>query len=156
MCDDVNAADARGRDNGLEHAFEVIAGPHRAFAVIRVVEQSRLGRPGEYHRPATELDAIGEVRCIERRCLERLFEAVHVDQDVWSAASLREKIADLSRHQLDPIKAPIAKPGCGERETAVVRRHQLRPCDGHRRSPLRPEPGLRAPAVHRLACGCDE
>ena len=50
-----------------QHAFEVIARPHRAFAVIRVVEQSRLGRPGEHHRPAAELDAIGEVRGIERR-----------------------------------------------------------------------------------------
>jgi len=36
------------------------------------------------------------VRGIERRCLERLFEAVHIDQDVWSAAGLRKKIADLS------------------------------------------------------------
>jgi len=28
--------------------------PHRAFAVIGVVEQSRLGGPREYHRPAAE------------------------------------------------------------------------------------------------------
>ena len=156
MCDDVNAAGTRGRDDGLEHAFEVIAGPHRALAVIGVVEEPSLGRPGEYHRLATEPDAIGEVRGIERRCLESLLEAVDVDQDVWSAAGLREKIADLSRHRLDRIKTPIGKPGCCERETAVVGRHQLRLCDGHRRSPFRPEPGLRPPAVHRLACGCDE
>ena len=114
VCDDVDAAAARGRHNGLEHAFERIAGPHRAIAVIGVVEQSRLGRPGEYHRLALEPDAIGEVRGIERRCLERLFEAVHVDQDVASAAGLREKIADLSRHRLNAIKTPIGKPGCGE------------------------------------------
>src|SRR3981189_353944 len=156
MRDDVDTAGAWGRYDGTEHAFKLIAGPHRAFAVIRIVEQSSLGRPGEYHRLAAEPDAIGEVRGIERRCLERLFEAVDVDQDVWSTAGLREKIADLSRHRLDRIKTPIAKPGCGERETAVVRRHQLRPRDGHRRSPLRPKPGLRPPAVHRLACGCDE
>jgi len=102
------------------------------------------------------LTAIGEVRGIERRCLERLFETVHVDQDVSSAAGLREKVVDLSRHRLDLIKAPIAKSDCGERKTAVVRRHQLRSCDRHRRSPLRPEPRLSAPAVHPLACGCDE
>ena len=144
------------RHDGTQHAFEVIARPHRAFAVIGVVEQSRLGRPGEHHRLAAELDAIGEVRGIERRRLERLLEAVHVDQDVRSAAGLREKIADLSRHRLDLVETPIGKSGCGEGETAVVRRHQLRPRDGHRRSPLRPEPGLRAPAVHRLARGCDE
>ena len=57
---------------------------------------------------------------------------------------------------LDLFNTPIAKSDCGERETAVVWRHQLRPCDGHRRGPLRPEPGLRASAIHPLACGCDE
>ena len=66
----------------MQHAFELIAGPHRAVAVIGVVEQSRLGWPGEHHRLAVEPDAIGEVRGIERRGLECLFEAVHVDQDV--------------------------------------------------------------------------
>jgi len=90
------------------------------------------------------------VRGIERRRLERLFEAVDVDQDVSSAAGLREKIADLSRHRLDRIKTPIAKPGHGERETAVVRLHQRRPCDGHRGSPApaqtRASPAHRSPA----------
>src|SRR5262249_27669048 len=114
------------------------------------------GWPGEYRCLAAKLDAIREVRGIERRCLEGLFEAVHVDQDIWSAAGLREKITDLSRHRLDPIKTPIGKSGCGESETAVVRRAQLRPRDCHRGSPLRPEPGLCPSAVHRLACGCDE
>jgi hypothetical protein len=122
---DVNAAGARCRHDGLEHAFEVIAGPHRAFAIIGVVEQSSLRRPGEYHRPAPEPDAIREVRGIERRCLERLLEAVYVDQDVWSAAGLREKIVEVSRHRLHPIKTPNGKSGCGERETAVVRWHRL-------------------------------
>jgi hypothetical protein len=140
----------------MEHAFEIIARPHCAFVVIGVVEQSGLGGPGEYHGPAAELDAIGEVRGIERRCLERLLEAVHVDQDVLSAAGLRKKITDLHRYRLNIIKAPIAKSDRGERETAVVRRHQLRPCDGHRGSPLRPKPRLCAPAVHPFACSRDE
>ena len=50
------------------------------------------------------------MRGIERRRLECLFETVHVDQDVSSAAALRQKIADLSRHRLDPIETPIANP----------------------------------------------
>src|SRR5262245_28333282 len=50
--DDMDAAGARGRHDGMEHAFEVIAGPHRAVALIGVVEQSRPRRPGEYHRLA--------------------------------------------------------------------------------------------------------
>ena len=101
---------ARGRHNGREHAFEVVAGQHRTFAVIGVVEQSRLGGPGEHHRPAAELDCIGEMRGIERRCLERLFEAVHVDQDVASAAGLREKIADLSDTGSTPSRRQSASP----------------------------------------------
>ena len=96
MRDDVDAAGARGRHDGREHAFEVVAGEHRAVAVIGVIEQPRLGGPGEHHRPAAELDCIGELRGIECGCLERLIEAVHVDQDVGSAAGLREKIAYLS------------------------------------------------------------
>src|SRR6185369_661066 len=96
----------------------------------------------------------GEVRGVERRRLECLLETVHVDQDV--AAALREKIADLYRHRLDRIETPIAKSGCGERETAVVWRHQLRPGDGHPCRALRPEPGFRSPAVHRLARGGDD
>ena len=75
--------------------------------------------------------------------LERLLEAVHVDHS--SAARLREEVADISRHGLDPIKTPVAKSDCGERgererererETAIVGRHELRPCNGHCRSPL--------------------
>src|SRR5207249_2257124 len=106
---DMDAAGPRSRHDGIEHAFEIIAGPHRAFSVISVVEQASLGGPREYHRPAAELDAIGEVRGIERRRLEGLFETVHVDQDVSAAASLRQSIADLSRHRLDLINPPIAK-----------------------------------------------
>jgi hypothetical protein len=75
---------------------------------------------------------------------------------ISSTAGLREKVADISRHGLDPIKAPVAKSDCGEREAAIIRRHELRPCDGHGRSPLRPEPRLGASAVHPFACGCDE
>ena len=96
------------------------------------------------------------MRGIEHGCLERLFEAVHVGQDVASAAGLREKIADFSGHRFDLINTPIGQSDRGERQAAIARRHQFRPCNDHRGSPLRPEPGLRAPAVHRLACGCDE
>jgi hypothetical protein len=106
---DVDAAGARDRHDGMEHALEVVARPHRAIAVVGVVEKPRLRGPGEDHRPAAELDSIGEVRGIKRCRLERLFEAVHIDQDVQSAG-LRKKIADLSRrHRLDPIKTPIGK-----------------------------------------------
>ena len=96
------------------------------------------------------------MRGIEHGCLERLFEAVQVGQDVASAAGLREKIADFSGHRFDLINTPIGQSDRGERQAAIARRHQLRPCDDHRGSPLRPEPGPGAPAVHRLACGCDE
>ncbi|BAL12358.1 hypothetical protein BJA01nite_57290 [Bradyrhizobium japonicum] len=96
------------------------------------------------------------MRGIERRCLERLLETVHVDENIWSAAGLRDKTADIARYRLDPIKTPIVKSGCSERETAVARRHKLRSCDGHRRSPLRPEPRLRPGAAHWLARGYDE
>ena len=54
------------------------------------------------------------MRGIERRRLERLFEPMHVYQDVWSAAGLRKKIADPLRHRLDLIKTPIGKSDCGE------------------------------------------
>ena len=93
-----------------QHALEAVARPHRAVAVIGVVEQPRLGRPGEHHGLAAELDAVGEARGIERRGLERLLEAVHVDQDVLSAAGLREKLADLARHRLDPPRRQSASP----------------------------------------------
>ena len=110
MRDDVDTAGARGRHDGREHVFEVVAGEHRAVAVISIVEQSRFGRPGEGHRPAAELNCIGEMRGIEHGCLERLFEAVHVDQDVASAAGLREKIADFSGHRFDPINTMPVRP----------------------------------------------
>ena len=45
--DDVDAAGGRGRHNGREHAFEVVAGEHRAFAVIGLVEQPRLWKGQE-------------------------------------------------------------------------------------------------------------
>ena len=120
--DDVDAAGAGDRHDGLEHTFEAIARPHRAVAVIGVVEQSRFGGPGEDHRPATELDRIGKVRGIERRGLEGLFKSVHVDQDVQSAG-LRKETAELSRHRLDLINTPIGKSDRGERDAAVIRRH---------------------------------
>jgi hypothetical protein len=74
---------------------------------------------GEDQRLATEPDAVAEARGIERRRLERLPEAVHVDQDI-AAAGLREKSTILLGHRLDRIEAPIAQPDRGEREAAVV------------------------------------
>ena len=68
------------------------------------------------------------MRGIEHGCLERLLEAVHVDQDVASAAGLREKIADFSGHRFDLINTPIGQSDRGERQAAIARRHQLRPC----------------------------
>jgi hypothetical protein len=78
----MNAAGARARGNGVKHALELIARPHRAFAIVGVVEQSRLRRPGEEYRLAAEFNAVSEVRRIERRALECLLEAMHVDQHV--------------------------------------------------------------------------
>ena len=69
---DVDSSGARGRHDGQQHALEVVAGPHRAFAIIGVVEEARLGRPGEHHRLAAEFDAVGELHGIERRRLERV------------------------------------------------------------------------------------
>jgi hypothetical protein len=92
---------------------------------------------------------IASERCdgIERGCLERLFEAVHVDQHVASAAGLREKITDFSGHRFDLINTLIGQSDRGERQAAIARRHQLRPRNDHGGSPLRPERGLRAPAT---------
>jgi hypothetical protein len=54
------------------------------------------------------------MRGIERGCLERLFEAVHVDQDVASAAGLREKIAENNMRPetnvIRTIGAPVLEP----------------------------------------------
>jgi hypothetical protein len=94
-------------------------------------------------------------RGARHRGLERLPEAVHVDQNI-AAAGLREKTATLLGHRLDRIETPIVEPDRGEREAAIVRRRQLRPGDGHRGRPLRPEPGLGAPAVHGLSGGGNE
>lgn len=152
---DVHAAGAWRRHECGEHALELVAGPHRTVAVIGIVEQSCLGGPGEHHGPAAELDPIGEMGAIQHRRLERLLEAVHIDQHV-SSAGLRNEIANVGRHRFDPVKAPIAKSNRGQRKAALVRRPQLRPRDCHGRRALRPEPGLRATAVHRLARGGDE
>ncbi|MGY3652470.1 hypothetical protein ACVWW2_007761 [Bradyrhizobium sp. LM4.3] len=152
---DVHAAGAWSRHQRREHALEIVAGPHRAVAVIGIIEQPCLGRPGKHHGPAAELDPVGEMGGIEHRRLECLLEAVHIDQHV-AAAGLRHKIANVDRYRFDPVEAPIAKSNRGERKSALVRRHQLRPCDRHGGRALRAEPGFRASAVRGLACGGDE
>ena len=144
------------RHEGREHALEIIAGPHRAVAVIGIVEQSGLGGPGEHHGPAAELDPIGEMGSIEHGRFERLLEAVHIDQHVSSPAGLRNEIADVGLHRFDLIEAPIAQSNRGERKSAFVGRHQPCPRDCHRGRALRPEPRLRATTLHGLACGGHE
>jgi hypothetical protein len=42
--DDVDAAGARGRHDGREHVFEVVAGEHRTVAIIGVIEEPLLAR----------------------------------------------------------------------------------------------------------------
>ena len=92
---------------------------------------------------------------IEHRGLERLLEAVHIDQHV-SAAGLRSEIAGLGRHRLDPVETPIPESDGGEGKTALVRGDQPGLRDRHARRALRPEPGFGAAAVHGLARGDDE
>src|SRR3954453_8601649 len=92
---------------------------------------------------------------IQHRRLEGLFEAVHIDKHV-SSAGLRDQIANVYRYRFEPIKAPIAKSDRGERKSALVRRHQLRPRDRHVGCAVRPEPRFRATTVHGLARSSDE
>ena len=136
--DDVHAAGGRVAITRGEHALERIARPHRAFAIIGVVEEAGLGGPGEHHRLAAELDAVGQPRGVERRAFESLPEAVHIDQHVGARRWLGEHIADLARHRLDARRASNRTTRRGEREGAGVRRRQLRARDADRRRALRP------------------
>ena len=79
---------------------------------------------------------------VERRRLERLIVAVHVDQDVARRASPARQVADLRRHQLDLVEAPVAQADRGEREAAVSRRRKLRL--GGESSPIRARGRTRA------------
>ncbi len=135
--------------------LQVVAGIHRAVAVVGVVEQSGPRRPGEQQGLAVELDAVGEIRGIERCGLERLLEAVHVDQDVTAGVGSCEQIARLFRHGRNVGKTPAVEAGRGEREAAFAGWLQLGAGDRHGLPPVRPEPGCGAPAVHPLARGGD-
>ena len=96
-----------------------------------------------------------EVRGIERRRLERLLEAVHVDQHVASPLPCPSR-SPTSPHRLDRLDAPIAQARPRRARTGSRRAAPASPARRSSRCALRPEPGLRAPAVHRLAGGCDE
>ena len=139
---------APGPTRWKEQVFEVVAGEYRAVAVIGIVEQSRFGRPGEGHRPAAELNCIGEMRGIEHGCLERLFEAVHVDQDVASAAGLRET-ADFSGHGSTPsIRQSAGPTAASDRRLSPGGTSFARATIIVKPAPART--GLRVPAVHGL------
>jgi hypothetical protein len=90
-------------------------------------------------------------RGIEHGCLERLFEAVHVDQDVASAAGLREKIADLSGHRFDPINAAsdrrLSPGGTSFARATIIVEARSGPNQGFAR---RPFTGLRVVATSNV------
>jgi len=75
-------------------------GPERASAMT--VARARVVPPDDSRLSLASvglsdwrLDGVGEARGIERCGLERLLEAMHIDQDVQSAG-LRQQIADLA------------------------------------------------------------
>ena len=76
---------------------EGVARPHRALAIVAVVEQLRARRPGEHHGVAVEPDAVRQAHGIERGGLERLVEAVHVDENVADVAGRRDRARRRSR-----------------------------------------------------------
>jgi hypothetical protein len=145
----------RARHQPGQHLLERVARPHRALAVVAVVEQIRLRRPGEHHGLATEADAVGDAGGVERGAFEGLVEAVHVDEHVTGAAGLGVEIADLAG-RLDRIEVPIVEADGVEREAAVAWWRELSAGDAQPGGALRPIPGLGAGAVHGLAGGGDE
>src|SRR4029077_19204081 len=150
--DDMDAADSRACDQPEEHLFQGVTRPHGALAVITIVEELRLRRPGEDHRLAAESDAIGEARSVERRHLERLVETVDVKQHIAHAGGGPEQVADV-RHRFNRIEAPIIQTDRSERETAIARRGELCTRYAHFRGTVRPEPRLGPPALPSLTGG---
>src|ERR1700716_4098105 len=120
----MDAADGWARDQPGEHLLERAARPHGALAVVAVIEKLRLRWPGEHHRLAAEANAVRQTRGIERRRLERLVEAVDVEQHVARAGRRIEQLAG-TRHGRDLFEPPVIEPDRREREAAVVRRRKL-------------------------------
>jgi hypothetical protein len=100
------------------------------------------------------MDAVGEVRGVERRGLEGLVEAVHIEQHVARGGRRVGELADL-RHRLDRLELPVVEPHRGKREAALVRRDQLAARERCARRALGTEPGIGAAAIRRLAVGGD-
>ena len=134
----------------VEHLLQGVARPHRAFAIVAVVEQLRPRRPGEHHGVAAEPDAVRQARGIERRGLEGLVEAVDVDEHVAAAGGRREQVADL-RDRLDRVERQSASPTAASENRLVVGRREPGARDAQRGRPFGPEPGPGAGAV-RPAC----
>ena len=90
-----------------------------------------------------------------RECVRTLLRAEIKSTQASSADSVAWRSLGTRHSQIHPRsrrkRRHYPRHNHTEREAAIVRRHDLRPCNGHRGSPLRPEPRLRAPAVHRLA-----
>ena len=149
---DIEASDRRARQQSDEHLLQRVARPHGAVALIAVVQQIRLGRPGERHRVAVEPDAVRQAGRVEHRGLECLIETMNVDQHIAGARRRPGQVADL-RHHLERIEAPIVEPDRGERKSAIARRRELGVHDAQSGRTFGPEPGFRTRAVHGLAVG---
>ncbi len=150
----MHATDRRRRDQPGEHLLQRVARPHRALAVVAVIEQLGPRRPGEDHGLAAKANAVGEVGSIERRGLERLVEPVHVEQDVARRALPHE--VGHRPHGLDRAEPPIVEPHRCQREAAVVGRHEPRARKSGAPGTLGAEPWALARAVDGLARGRNE
>src|SRR5262245_814879 len=101
-----------------------------------------------------EADGVGELRGVERSSFERVAEAVDIDEET-ALLHLREQIAELSAHRLDPFDRPFASADCREREAFRVRGRELRACKTQCAT-LPAVPGLGAAAADRLARGSNK
>src|SRR6516225_1753747 len=109
----MDATDRGINDESGQDLFQSVARPHRALAVIAVVEQLCLGWPGEDHGLAVEAHAVGKTCCIEGSRFERLVEAVNIDEDVALFGTQPDEIAEVL-HRLNRLKVPIPQSNRGQ------------------------------------------
>src|SRR6185369_1861618 len=98
-----------------------------------------------------EPDTVGDLRGVERGLLEGVTEAVDVEENA-ALLRLRNQLAKLPTHRLDPLDGPFALSNRCEREAFGVRRRQPHACEAEGAA-VGTVPGLGAAAVDRLAGG---
>ena len=148
--DDVDVADHRVRDQSVEHLLQRDRATTSRF---RGRSRSRAGSPATATRTPwcrREPDAVGQPRRVEHRGLERLVEAVDIEQYVVAAGRRPGWIADLPAGSIlsicqstSPTEASENRPSSGG--TSLTRAMVIG------RRTLRPVPRLGA-ARHRPAC----